>query len=352
MVDIDYCSSSFLQFRTVYDQSKMFIEGRNVVHNLPDKRKLIYVKSADEIIYAISEQLKNLKGEKIAIALSGGIDSAILAGVANRVGIGKNTLTVTFRCRADSGTGIDETYLAHKYARLTGLPHEVIDITWADVLQSLPLLMVNKGQPVHSIEPLIYTASRLLASRGYTKFIFGNAADIRFGGLNLLMSRDWRVEDFRRRFATLLPEVYLRKPEVILWPIVDCVGPAGFVDVNRFLNEYDICESLGSYQNSCALAGIEFLDPYLYLFPADGVDIQRIRAGESKYLVRQVFKKLFPDLDVPKKIPMPRAVDLWLKDWRGPLRREFKPVDVSTLNGDQKWILFSLEYFLNLISPV
>ena len=65
--------------------------------------------------------------------------------------------------------------------------------------------------------------------------------------------------------------------------------------------------------------------------------------------IRELFEKLYPDFSVPKKIPMPRAVGQWLKNWNGPTREEFKENCIENLDGNQKWQVYCLEYFLNLI---
>ena len=46
---------------------------------------------------------------------------------------------------------------------------------------------------------------------------------------------------------------------------------------------------------------------------------------------------------------MPRPVEQWLNSWDGPKRKEFKNIDINTFSGDQKWMIFCLEYFLNLL---
>ena len=50
------------------------------------------------------------------------------------------------------------------------------------------------------------------------------------------------------------------------------------------------------------------------------------------------------------KIPMPRLVDSFFADWKGPTRPEFKSdLDISRYNGNQRWLLWCLEQFLNVI---
>jgi hypothetical protein len=56
----------------------------------------------------------------------------------------------------------------------------------------------------------------------------------------------------------------------------------------------------------------------------------------------------YPDYPVPEKVPMPRPVDLYFKDWQGPTRPEFREnLDMAGFTGNQKWLLWCLERFLN-----
>ena len=81
--------------------------------------------------------------------------------------------------------------------------------------------------------------------------------------------------------------------------------------------------------------------------------MKRIRAGESKYVIRELYKKKYPDLSLPEKLPMPRPVDIYFKDWQGPTRPEFRrDIDMSALTGNQKWLLYCLEQFLNMHEPL
>ena len=79
------------------------------------------------------------------------------------------------------------------------------------------------------------------------------------------------------------------------------------------------------------------------------LDLKRVRNGESKYHIRELFKMKYPECPVPEKIAMARAVDYWLKDWYGPKRDEFIPGCVQGMTGEQKFLVYSLERFLNLI---
>ena len=79
------------------------------------------------------------------------------------------------------------------------------------------------------------------------------------------------------------------------------------------------------------------------------IDYCRIRNGENKYLVREVFSRLYENFEIPKKTPMPRPMNEWFADWEGPKRPEFWPHCTDDMTGDQKWLVWALEKFLNTI---
>lgn len=94
-------------------------------------------------------------------------------------------------------------------------------------------------------------------------------------------------------------------------------------------------ESYGSYDNVFMAAGMKYFDPYEKLKIADSLDLSRIRNGESKYLIRELFKMRYPDTSVPKKIPMPRPVDSYFAEWKGSVRSEFRrDIDMSRFDGN------------------
>ena len=117
------------------------------------------------------------------------------------------------------------------------------------------------------------------------------------------------------------------------------------------MNEDMLLESLNSYINAFKIAGIEYLDPYSYIKMTEPLDLNRIRNGEPKYMVRELFAKRYPTLNIPTKIPMPRAMNQWLKDYKVS-RPEFIPNCTENMTGDQKWLCWCLEQFLNMHEEV
>lgn len=115
-----------------------------------------------------------------------------------------------------------------------------------------------------------------------------------------------------------------------------------------FLDANSSVETELSFQNAFEVAGLDYIDTYSCMKMGQ-LELDKIRGGLSKYLIRELFAKKYPEYKVQEKIPMPRPVNEYFKNWRGPSRKEFRnDIDMSTLTGNQKWQLYSLARFLNI----
>lgn len=343
ITDRRYCMSSFLMFRMIADYKYAFYDHAcPYLVNGDFERQC--VRNSNELYEALKEQMDEITADgKAALALSGGIDSAILARM-----MPKGSTVYTFRCRVADIEVIDETDAAAKYAADCGLNHKIVEIDWSDFQKYAPVLMQRKGAPIHSIEVQIYKAALKAKAEGFEKLIFGENADVIYGGLTGLYAQDWKMGKFIDRFSYVMPYWVLRDSQMILEPFLKYEMKDGLCNVYGFLNDYYRREALGSYVNACEAAGIAFEGPYANTVLGVPLDMKRIRSGEGKYMVREVFKFLYPDFVIPPKIPMPRPMEQWLKDWKGPTRSEFYPYCTSYMTGDQKWMVMALEWFLNL----
>jgi asparagine synthetase B (glutamine-hydrolysing) len=282
-------------------------------------------------------------GGTTALALSGGIDSAILAKMMPR-----GSLAYTFKCVVPGVAVIDETRLAARYAEECGLEHRVVDVHWEDMEGLSPILMRHKGTPCHSIEVQIYKAAQQALADGCTSIVFGESADIVYGGMSSLLSKDWTIGDFIDRYSYVMPHKALRNPQLIAKSYEQWTKD-GYTDVHAFLNSIMYEEAINSYANACETAGIELQMPYSKTVLGVPLDYARIRRGENKYLVREVFERLYPGWKIPDKIPMPRPLNEWLKNWKGPRREEFWPHCTDSMTGDQRWYVYALERFLDML---
>lgn len=337
-----YCMNSFLMFRTVIDKNRCFSEKYYPFYVYPPTDRYP-VHNAGELLGTLQEQILNItKTKKVALALSGGIDSAILAKF-----LPAGTMTYTFRCISENSKLIDETKVAAKYAEICGLDNKIIDISFQDMQELALPLMEHKGAPIHSIEVQIYKAASQAKSDGADTLIFGESADVLYGGMSKLLAKDWTFGEFVSRYSYIMPYYVLKKPQLILEPYIECTVN-GFADVHKFNSTVFYQEAINSYYNACAAAGIDCFMPFSNTFLDDPLDYGLIRSGENKYLVREVFRNLYTCLEPPEKIPMQRPMDEWLASWKGPIRAEFWPNCTKGMTGDQKWLVWALEKFLNL----
>lgn len=345
VVDKNYCMSSYLRFRTIIDISKTFSKKYPLnIYDVPSNLTPIY--NSHDLESFLKKRVKEIcERSKVAICLSGGIDSAILAKF-----MPEGSTAYTFRCVVDGVKTIDETDAAKKYAAECKLKHKIIDIYWSDLQQYSPILMKHKGSPIHSIEVQIYKACLKAKEDGFDALIFGESADCNYGGFNRLLSKDWDINEFIDRYTFLNPFLVLRHPVDIVDPFLNFSNKKGIVDVHEFMRHIFLKESLNSYLNACSTAGITCFAPFSETFLASNLDLKKIRDGNNKYIVREVFSRLFPQFKQPEKIPMPRATNEWFNGWTCKKRDEFRDdIPFDKLTGDQKWQLYSLDTFLDMI---
>ena len=346
LIDRDYCASSFLAFRYIYDDNKDFAKSlyhRTYKQHVDDKKTL--VKTAVDIDEALKKVFEKLEGKKLGILLSGGMDSAILASYMT----GSDAYTFRF---FNGKFQCDELARAEVFAKEYGLKLHYVDISWDTVIKNIDIVMKNKSSPVHSIEPQICEAALLAKKDGIDVMVIGDAADYVFYGMDGLLSKDWLFDDFYKRMIYIEPSKVLNNP-VDMHYVFERYRKGKYIDFIEIYNSIITDESYASYENAFASAKMKYIDPYELLKMADPVDLNKIRNGESKYLIRDLFKMKYPSIDVPEKNPMPRPVDEYFKNWKGPTRPEFKNgLDMSSFSGNQKWLIWSLEKFLNFIDNV
>lgn len=336
-------------YRIVLDRTRIFAPDVPLEWvDFPTDRRPIH--TSDELLETLRERVdKACTGKKVGIALSGGIDSAILLQL-----VPDDAIAYTFKCVVPGVETTDESPRAAQYLAYTGKPleHKIVPIYWEDMIELSDPLMIRKGAPIHSIEVQICKAAQQARADGCDIFVFGETADCIYGGHSQLLSRDWTFGDFVERWSFVQPYKVLRNYVEDLSIYRDYVQEDGYIDVLPFLSFFESEASLNSYMNACGLAGMAFEAPYSHTVMADPLDLERVRRGENKYLVREVFHKLYPGFEVPPKTPMPRPMDQWLANWEGPTRPEFWPHCTDDMKADQKWLVFSLERFLNLVDPI
>ena len=343
MVDKRYCMSAYLMFRSLLTQKYSFAPGIET-HMAEGDFQRAQIHDSHELHDHLKKEVeKATEDGKAALMLSGGMDSAILA-----CWMPKGSQVYTLKCIVPGVQVVDETPGARRHAQRNGLKQRIVDIRWEDFEAYTPALMRHKGAPIHSIEVQIYKAALQAKADGFTKLIFGENADIIYGGMNGLLKKDWTFGEFVDRYSYVLPYKVLKDPQLILEPFQKYTVD-GIVDAHAFLNEYFRIEALSTYYNACETAGIEFVGPFSTSNMAIPIDYARVRSGDTKYLVREVYRQLYGDESLPEKIPLPRPMNEWMAQWEGPQRDEFYPHCIQSMTGDQKWMVYALEKYLDMI---
>lgn len=346
MVNKNFCLSSYIAFRYLWKDGVDFVEGFQHKNFRPvEDKDRIPVRTSEDIDREIRKQFDELyrKYDNIGILLSGGMDSANLAAYLK-----PGSHAYTFN--STSGVFDADIERAKKYCAKWQLCHHLIDITMADYEKYTPIVMRHKFAPVHSIEPQIYKAAELAKKDGVQLMIVGESADLIFGGMDKLISPEWTFDAFVKRYTFLDPKLVLTDP-VDQSDLYEPYRRGGNgIDVLKFMDEVFSIESSSSYMNAFGAAWMPYYDPYAKLVMADPLEMSRVRNGEPKYLVRGLYAIKYPELEIPFKIPMPRPVDAVFKDWTGPKRPEFqKDIPITELTGNQKWLLWCAEQFLETI---
>lgn len=349
MINKDFCLSSYIAFRYIWKDGVDFCEGFQHKNYRPvDESEQILVKTAEDIDREILRQFDELysKYNKIGILLSGGMDSAVLSSYL-RPG------SKAYSFRSETGVFDADYKRAEIYCQKWGLDHRGVDIGFEDFKQYTPIVMKHKFAPVHSIEAQIYKAAMVAKEDGVQLMIVGESADLIFGGMDKLISPAWTFDAFAKRYTFLEPDLVLNNPISQNELYEKYRTGENTIDYMKFMDEVFAVESSGSYFNAFGAAWLPYYDPYAKLKMADPLDMNRVRNGEPKYLIRELYANKYPELEIPFKQPMPRPVDEIFKDWEGPTRPEFrKDIPMNELTGNQKWQLWCAERFLNMIDPL
>lgn len=247
--------------------------------------------------------------------------------------------------------GIDSAILAPylpKGTKAYDLEHKIVNVYWEDYLQFAPKLMEHKKAPLHAIEVALYKAGIEAKKDNINKLIVGNGADSNFGGMDKLLSKDWLFDEFVNRYTFVMPNNVLKEYSNIDY-IYEPFRRGEYIDYLSFLNKVHGVGIIQAFENSFSLAGIKAIEPYENIYLNDKLDLNKIRNGNSKYLIRELFKERYPNFSVVEKIPFRRPMEKWLSDYNGNnIREEFISENISSLSGDQKWLVYCLEWFMNI----
>ena len=344
-VDKEYCMSSYLALRYIVDPNKDFFKGmKHSIKKLPSSNDLVIVSSPEDVDMELMSCFNRQHDKRLGILLSGGMDSAVLASYMPR-----GSIAYTFRF-LNGMYDPEEMHRAEMFALYNELQLRYVDVDFEKIKSVLSIVMRRKCAPVHSIEPQLYIAAMQAKIDGVECLIIGDAADYVFYGMDGLLSKDWLFDEFIKRAMYINPSMVLKKAYDITY-VFEKYRQGREIDFVGFYDKVITEESYDSYDNAFSCAQMPYVDPYECFKLKDGVDLERTRNGDSKYYIRRLFKDKYPSIPIPEKHPMPRPVDIYFKNWIGPTRSEFREIDIMKYSGNEKWLLWCLEQFLDEYDP-
>jgi asparagine synthase (glutamine-hydrolysing) len=131
----------------------------------------------------------------VGLFLSGGVDSSLVAALATRHRRNLPAFTIGFK-----ETALSEVPYAQRVARLLGLEHHVSFLTPEDVIEWLPYLVNQYGQPFGDSSALPTYALARLARQHVTVCLCGDGGDESFAGY-------WRAQStvYAARYGRFVP---------------------------------------------------------------------------------------------------------------------------------------------------
>ena len=320
----------------------LYLAFRYMIDLGASSTSVIDINSSEDMLGGLSRIIKKLpRTEKVGLFLSGGIDSGILAKLLPR---GTHAFTINFDAESD----VDEASKAVKYVLENDMIHHVVNVSWEDYEMYEPILMKHKGAPLHPLEVALYKAALAAKAEGISVIITGTGADSNFGGMDKLLSKTWTFDEFIERYTFVNPVSVLKDPHDIKWVYQPYQTSYG-IDCIKFIKEIHCVEQQRAFYNAIDLAGLSFVTPFTKMEPKNSLDIERIVRGESKYLVRCVFKMLYPDMAIAEKIPFTRPMEEWFADGFKLKSDIFlEGVHVNKFSGEQRYLLHCLDRFMEL----
>ena len=254
MIDKNLFMSSYLSFRYV-PEPVVFKKGITPKQLGIKERKKYLVKDFQEVDRAVKEIVQDvLRNKKVGILLSGGMDSIILASY-----LPQNTPAYTIRCLGDGI--IDEASNAKIYADKCRLKHKIVEVSWDDYDKSIDLLMLNKGSPLHPMEPSLFKTASVAKADGVDVLI-GGWGSAKFGEKGRLLEKDWRtIDEMVKLWRFVDPILILNKP-VSTREIFEQYSINGIINTYYFFMIFYGTETNRAFLNPIYSVGCDIRNPY------------------------------------------------------------------------------------------
>lgn len=231
-----------------------------IKRSLPECEQVVEKALEDSVIRCLDADVP------VGVFLSGGVDSSLVAALAARQSPGIQAFSLGF----DEATHSELPY-ACQVAEYIGLEHHTVKITVDDVIESLPHLVQQYGQPFGDSSSVPTYQVAKLARKHVKVCLSGDGGDEAFGGY-------WRMQSgvYAARYGAFIP-AFIRKTMV---PAI--AGRLGAVG-QRWLAMNSLSLGLpgASYNNS--LSWFEHLSEISgpSLIPTLNMDLSSLRVGRA-----------------------------------------------------------------------
>lgn len=319
----------------VIDNPALFLTYRRFFPTTP--KDCVPVTREDEILDYLQSTLNNLPASS-GILLSGGIDSAILARF---MPAGSMAYTIDYAEAENRSEFREAAQFLAKDVR-----HQRVLVDRRQFFQAADDLVLRKRMPLVPHEAAVAVACQQARRDGVTHLVGGFGADTGLGGFsNYYRNRRW--EDFVTHMLPKFwnPAAVLNESSDVAWVARQYVEE-GTVDVQNFLKE------VGVEGNAVATAiqalGLTPVFPYADLRYSRRFDVDRLASGDTKYLLKSIFRRLYPNHAPARKFPLHVPYNQWMMGYQ-PSRQEFKSaLKLQPDQGKRNALIYSLErYFIH-----
>ncbi len=320
---------------------------------------------------------------KVALALSGGIDSSSIVYLANLIISNENnhekmeTFSNVFNSR--NTEYCDESFYINKLVKKLNLKSNTIEPFEKDVRKEYKQVLTALENPHDSTLFSVWSTYKLISSKGFKVTLEGQGADELLAGYHNHISRYLadlnilefifegllllRVPDSRRYIFKVFPFILIRY--ILGLKITNKLLLFLEREPNTGLNHYLVNDintrlvNLLNYSDRLAMAHslesrMPFLDYRLLEFIANIPSVYKIHNGWTKYIARLAFDKKLPDEICWRKDKMgwPCPEELWfngdLKNWLINNVQDSNILKILNINFSKKNTLKTKIRFLNI----
>lgn len=301
------------------------------------------VHGKDDIDAFLKEYIGRLDFSKTGILLSGGVDSALVASYCPPG-------TLAFTISYPELREVDEVEQAKKYAQRFGLRLIEVPVTFQDVLDLQDDLMLFKKEPLSAIEIAIHKMCLRALDFGLEKLLTGAGADTNFGGLTRIMSREWTKEDFIKGYSFCDPRLVLKPPQNPNLEFFDKYERRdGTYDAIGFMGQQFGKATSKYFCSASRSAGIKLLAPFELMDRRFELNVEDMKNGHEKRVLRDLFAERSGIPSVPRKYPLPRPLEVWKNHFGPIINEEFYPDAYERCpKNEQRWLVYTLDHWLYL----